>query len=146
MPDLDLIFSGRQICDREFAVFVGYSVVGVIDNENLTLHPAVNSALHIDWPGLIHQMLVHLPLNGLSNVEEAVVATEELDVMQNGITVLQRDLRVHSHYLNVWRILTFLLVDFCILSGSRHCLSPLDVHHHHNGVFDTATFTDDQLL
>ena len=101
MPDFDLILSRRKIRDGKLSVVIRNGIVRIIHNDDITLHPPVDGAFDIDRAGFLDFLFVHLPLNGLSDVEEAVVALKELDVVQYGITVTQRYLGVHRHDLNM---------------------------------------------
>src|SRR5438105_3989008 len=101
MPDFDLILSRGKIRNRKLSVLIGHSIVGIVDNSDVTLHPAMDCALHIDGAGLLEFPLVHLALNRLRDVEEAVVSLKELNVVQYRVAVPQRDFAVHSHDLNM---------------------------------------------
>src|SRR5436309_11519649 len=100
MPDLDPIGSRGQIRNRKLPVLIGHAVVRVVDDDHVTLHPAMDSALDIESACLLKFALVRLALNRLRDVEEAVVALKKLNVVQYRITVPQRDLSVHGHNLN----------------------------------------------
>ena len=101
MPDFDLILAGRKIRYRKFSVLVGDRIIWIVYNDNVALHPTVDCAFDVYRACLLDFLLVDLALNRLRNIEEAVVALEELDVVQYGITVTQRDLGVHRHDLNM---------------------------------------------
>ena len=106
----------------------------------------MDGALDIDRPCLLDFLFVHLPLNGLSDVEEAVVALEELDVVQDRITVTQRDLGVQRHDLNMRRVLTLVLIDLRTLSRSGHGLTALHAFDNDNRIPQASGFVDDQFL
>ena len=106
----------------------------------------MNGALHVDGAGLLEFLLVHLALNGLRDVEEAVVALEKLNVVEYGVAVLQRDLAVDRHDLNMRTVFALALIDLCILGGRRHSLAALHAFDDDDGISQTAGFVHQQLL
>ena len=146
MPDFYLIFSGRKIRYRKLPVLISHGIVRIVHDNDVTLHPSVDSAFNIDSACLLEFLLVDLALNRLGDVEEAVVAFKKLDVMQYRITVLQRDLSVHRHDLDMGRILTLVLIDFRILSSRGHCLTTLHAFDDDNRIPHGAGLVDDEFL
>ena len=101
MPDLNLVFSRRQIRNRKLPILVGNRVVRIVHDHHVRLHPAVDRTLDVQTACLLDLALIHLALNRLRNVEEAIITLKELNVVQYRITVPQRDLGIHGHDLNM---------------------------------------------
>ena len=87
MPDLNPVGSWRQVRNRKLAVLIRHGVVRIVHDDHLTLHPAMDGTLDIDEAYLLKFALIHLTLNGLRNVKQAVVALKKLNVVEYGITV-----------------------------------------------------------
>src|SRR5262245_36580270 len=101
MEYFNVVRSRRQIRNRKLAVVVGHGVIGIIDDDDVRLHPAMDCTLDIERASLLDLAFIYLALYWLRNVEEAVLAFEKLNVVQYRVIVLQRDLGIHRHYLNV---------------------------------------------
>src|SRR5215468_7955322 len=146
MPDFDLILSGRQVRNRKPSIVISQGIIRVVHDDNITLHPSVDGALDVDCVCLLEFLLVHLSLNRLCDVEEAVLTLKKLNVVQYRVTVAQGDLAVHGHDLNMGCVLTLLLIYFRILSSGRHCSTAFHTLHNHHRVLEPASSVDDQLL
>ena len=56
-------------------------------------------------------MLVHLSFCRLRDIKEAVVVLVKMNVVKNGITIDDRDLRIDRRDLNMRTIFAFALID-----------------------------------
>src|SRR5436190_16123748 len=106
----------------------------------------MDRALDIERASLLNFAFIYLALDWLRNVEEAVLALEKLDVVQYRVIVLQRDLGIHRHHLNVWRVLTLALIDFRVLRGGRHGLAAFYAFDDNHRIPPSTSFAYEQLL
>ena len=146
MPHPYFVDTRRKIRYRELPVFIGDRVVRIVHNSHVAAHPAVNIALGINEAHFLELVFVHLAFYGLRDVKETLIILIEVNVVQYGVAVQDRDLRIDSHDLNVRRVFAPGLIDLRVLRGRRNRLSAFHTLDDDDCVLQTTRSVHDQLL
>src|SRR5262245_7372179 len=112
VPGLDDVVAGRQVLDLEDALIVGHREERVVEDARVGAHPLVNVALEAHRGlGAVELLDRFHALEGLADVELAVLLGERMDVVQGSVAVedLQRLPRLDAEHVRP--VLTTMLVQ-----------------------------------
>src|SRR5688572_21136772 len=112
VPRLDLVSAGGEPLDLELSVLARRREEGMIHDADAGVHPAVDVALErYHLLRLVELALRHHAGRRLADIEAAIGLRNRLDVVQNGIAVLDVDVLTGHDAKDAWLVEAALLVD-----------------------------------
>src|SRR5215469_1958389 len=141
LPGFDRVRSGRKVLDFELAILACHSVVRVLENENIALHPRMDVALHRDGHfGARKAIVDRSGPRRLGLVPLAIVFWHWVDVVRSLIVVLHFE-RLPGHQGDNVRVIhTALLVERDRLARRGETVFAHVVLHIHHDVRERTAF------